>query len=155
MRVLHERPEIPRRNPLAYILAALVPYAGRLGSGIGFLLYVYVIGILAAIAIPAYQGYMVRTTLTETMRVTQPARDALTSYYMANKRQPESLESIGINENVATDITMSLGQGMNLTVQSTRGVLVFSPLLDKQGNLIWGCTGGPGLRAGQLPPDCR
>ena len=155
MRVLHEKPEIPRRNPFAYILAAFVPYAGRLGSGLGFFLYVYVIGVLAAIAIPAYQNYAVRATLAEAMAVSQPARDALTDYYIANGHQPDSLASVGISENVATGITLSLGQGMNLAVQSTRGALVFSPLLDKQGRLVWGCSGGPGVRAGQLPPGCQ
>jgi hypothetical protein len=155
IRVLHERSDIPRRNPFAYILAAFVPYAGKRGAGIGFLLYAYIIGVLAAIAIPAYQGYVARANLTAAMRVAQPARDALTIYYMANKRQPESLASIGINESAATGITMNLGQGMILTVQSARGALVFSPVLDKQGNLIWGCSGGPGVRPDQLPPDCR
>lgn len=155
IRVLHERANIPRRNPFAYILAAFVPYAGRRGAGIGFLLYVYVIGILAAIAIPAYQGYVVKATLTEAMRVAQPARDALTSYYMVNKRQPDSLESVGINESATTGITMSLGQGMILTVQTARGALVFSPALDKRGKVMWGCSGGPGVRANQLPSDCR
>ena len=154
IRVLDEHPDIPRRNPFAYILAAFVPYAGRHGSGVGLLLYIYVIGVLAAIVIPAYQSYVVRATLTQAVSVSQPARDALTSYYMANKRQPENLQSIGINENVAPGISMSLGQSMTLTVQSTHGALIFSPQTDSQGRLTWGCSHGAGVNANLLPPGC-
>ena len=60
VRVLDRTPEIPRRNPLAYLLAIFVPYAGRMGAGFGVLIYVYFVGIIAAIAIPAYQNYTVR-----------------------------------------------------------------------------------------------
>ena len=35
IRLLDKNPEIPRRNPLAYLLALFVPYAGRMGAGMG------------------------------------------------------------------------------------------------------------------------
>ena len=156
MRVLHEKPEIPGRNPFAYVLAAFVPYAGRLGSGLGVLLYVYVIGVLAAIAIPAYQDYTVRANLTASVSDSQHARDALVTYYLANKRVPESLSAAGIDQGAPNGVTMSLNpKGMILTVTSKGHSLVFTPKRDTQGSITWACSGGAGVRPAQLPPPCR
>lgn len=156
MRVLHEQPEIPGRNPFAYVLAAFVPYAGRLGSGIGLLLYVYVIGVLAAIAIPAYQNYTVRAGLTAAYSESLHARDELGSYYLANKRIPESLSAAGLAQNAPNGVTMSLNsKGMILTVTSKGRSLIFTPKRDSQGGIVWACGGGPGVGPGQLPPPCR
>jgi Zn-dependent protease with chaperone function len=156
MRVLHEKPEIPRRNPGAFVLAAFVPYAGKLGSGLGLLLYVYVIGVLAAIAIPAYQNYTVRATLTQIAGDSQHARDALASYYLENKRIPASLSSIGVDEFGSHGMTMSLNpRGMLLTVTSTRGSLIFTPSKTDDGRIVWSCRGGPEVKPPQLPLNCR
>jgi Zn-dependent protease with chaperone function/type II secretory pathway pseudopilin PulG len=157
MRVLHEQPDIPGRNPFAYVLAAFVPYAGKLGSGLGVLLYVYVIGMLAAIAIPAYQDYTVRADLTASVNSSQRARDALVSYYLANKQVPESLSVAGIDQSAPNAATMSLNpKGMVLTVTSKGHSLVFTPKQDGQGSITWTCSGGLGVsRPAQLPPACR
>ena len=45
----------PARHKLAYVLAAFIPYAGRLGGGFGFLILLYVVGVMAAIANPGLQ----------------------------------------------------------------------------------------------------
>jgi Zn-dependent protease with chaperone function len=156
MRVLHEKPNIPGRNPGAFVLAAFIPYAGKLGSGLGLLLYVYVIGVLAAIAIPAYQGYTIRAALTQTINDSQHARDALGSYYLGNKRIPASLASIGVDESGPHGMTMSLDtKGMLLTVKSMRGSLIFIPSMTDDGRIVWRCRGGPELKPAQLPLSCR
>lgn len=156
LRVLHEKPEIPRRNPFAYLLAIFVPYAGRLGSGLGVLIYVYVIGLLAAIAVPAYQDYTVRAQLTLAVNDSQPAREALAGYYLSSRQVPESLGAVGINESTAHGVTMSLDrEGMVLTATSQGRSLVFTPKTDGKGGISWICSGGPGIKPTQLPPPCR
>jgi Zn-dependent protease with chaperone function len=155
LRVLYEDPQLPRRNPFAYVIAAFIPYSGKYGSGLGLLIYIYVIGVLAAIAIPAYKDYEVRTVLAAAVASSQPARDALASYYMINKKQPASLQSIGVSETVAPGISISLGEAMILTVTSPHGALVFSPVLTRQGRVSWGCSSASELRPAQLPASCR
>ena len=155
LRVLHENPEIPRRNPFAYVLAAFVPYSGRLGSGLGMLLYVYVIGVLAAVAIPAYKDYEVRAALSEAIDGSQSVRDALAKYYMANRTQPASLKSIGVSEAGSHGVTTSLGEAMTLTVRSARGTLVFRPVVTTEGRLVWSCSSETELRPSQLPASCH
>src|SRR5207342_1582050 len=84
IRVLDEKPQIPRRNFFAYLLALCVPYAGRVNAGVGMLLYVYLIGIFAAIAIPAYQDYQMRAKLTAVAFESESARERLAGYYLQN-----------------------------------------------------------------------
>jgi len=156
LRVLHEKPDLPARNPLAYVLAAFVPYAGKLGSGIGLLIYVYVIGVLAAIAIPAYQDYGVRAALTQAMNASQHARDTLSGSYQTTKQIPERLAAVGIDERGPNGLTMSVDpKNMVLTVESARGTLIFTPRADKQGRIFWVCSAGPEMRPAQLPTSCK
>ncbi len=155
IRVLHEQPNIPGRNPFAYLLAAFVPYAGRLGSGFGVLIYVYVIGILAAIAVPAYQDYTIRANLTVALNESQTARDGLAHYYLANKQIPASLNAAGIDASAPGGVTMSVDpKGMVLSVTVKGHSLLFTPHRDAQGNVVWACS-GPGLKPAQVPPGCR
>jgi type II secretory pathway pseudopilin PulG len=156
VRVMDPNAAVPRRNAFAYLLALCVPYAGRLGGGFGFLILVYLIFVLAAVAIPAYHDYQARAALSVALSGTQPARDALTQYYLRNGKIPESLEAAGIDPQLPGGAQLSLDvQNMALTVSVTQGELVLTPRKDAQGRIIWGCTHGEGLRPNQVPPMCR
>src|SRR5258708_26628875 len=54
------------------------------------LLGVMVIGIIAAVAIPAYQDFTVRAKVSEGIMGTMPWRDAVAEYYAKTKRAPAS-----------------------------------------------------------------
>ena len=156
MRVLEQNPQVPRRNPLAYLLAAFVPYAGKVGAGIGFLLYVYFIGLTAAVAIPAYQNYTVRTALVTAMTASDPARTALAAYYETNKQVPASLDAAGIPSALPNGVELRLDtKGMILHVTAKIGELLFVPKLDDQGRVYWTCRPGAGLRPEIVPISCR
>jgi Zn-dependent protease with chaperone function/type II secretory pathway pseudopilin PulG len=156
IRMLDESPQIPSRNPFAYLLAVFVPYAGRMGAGFGMLMYVYLIGVLAAIAIPAYQDYTVRAVLALAEAESQPARQQLVEYYQARKNIPDSLGEAGVADQLPNGVQLSLNsKGMILTVHSKRGELVFTPRRSSEGQITWGCTGGTGVKPQQLPPACR
>lgn len=154
-RISSEGAATPGRNPFAYLFAIFVPFGGRLGGGFSFLILVYIIGIVAAIAIPAYKDYTVRAKLTAVVIESQPTRDKLTAYYLSNHTVPDSLESAGVEAKLADGSPVSLDpKGMSLTVTTKEGELVFVPS-NARGRIIWTCTNGQGLKPAQLPPSCK
>jgi type II secretory pathway pseudopilin PulG len=155
-RVINRDAPLPSRNPLAYLPAAIVPYAGRLGGGFGLLILVYIVAVLAAIAVPAYQDYTIRAKLTPVIAGSQPAREALTRYFETNQKVPASLEQAGVAAQLPDGAPLALDpHKMLLTVTTKMGVLVFVPSTDPHGRIIWSCRNGEGLKPSQLPPACR
>jgi type II secretory pathway pseudopilin PulG len=155
LRILNPAAGEPARNGLAYLPAALVPYAGRLGGFFGFVILVYILGVLAAVALPAYQGYVVRAKLTGAVMASQPARQALADFYKRTEKAPQTLEEAGLSPRLNDGSTLSLdAESMVLTVSTPKGDLVFTPNPDDQGRVTWSCEGAGDLPAAQVPPAC-
>jgi len=155
-RVMDTGASMPPRSGFAYLLAVFIPYAGRLGAGFGSLMLVYIVGVLAAVALPAYQDYTVRAKVSTAMIGSQGAREALGNYYQSNKKIPESLSIAGIPPQLADGTRLQLDpKQMVLTVSTKQGELVFIPAADAEGRITWSCTNGAGLKPTQLPPSCR
>jgi Zn-dependent protease with chaperone function/Tfp pilus assembly major pilin PilA len=154
-RMTSERVAAPARNPFAYILALFVPFGGRLGGGFSFLIMVYIVGVLAAVAIPAYKDYTLRAKLATVAMASEPMREKLAAYYLSSHRIPDSLDTAGIEAQLADGSSLSLDpKGMTLTVKTKHGDLVFVPS-DVHGRIVWTCTNGEGLKPTQLPLSCR
>lgn len=155
-RVMDTEAPMPRRNRFAYLLALVIPYAGRLGGGFGLLIMVYIVGMLAAIAIPAYQDYTVRAKVSTAISGSQDAREALGNYFQSNRKVPESLDAAGVRSQLADGSSLSLDpKEMVLTVGTQHGELIFTPSIGANGRIVWSCTNGEGLKPTQLPPECR
>jgi Zn-dependent protease with chaperone function/type II secretory pathway pseudopilin PulG len=147
---------VPSRNPFSYLLAIFVPYGGRMGGGFSFLIMVYIVGVLAAVALPAYQDYTMRAKLTVTMMSTEPVREKLAAYYLANHKVPDSLEAVGLEPQLADGSPVLLDpKSMLLTVRLKQGELIFVPSADADGQIRWTCANGQGIKPGQLPMSCR
>jgi len=155
-RVVDPNAPLPKRNGLAYLLAMFIPFAGRLGAGFGFLVLVYIVFILAAIAVPAYHDYTVRTQAGVAVSGALPTLDALGDYYETNKTVPDSLDDAGIASTRSSGAELALDtENMELTLIVGKGEIVFTPTLDDEGNVSWTCTNGEGMTPAQLPPNCR
>jgi Zn-dependent protease with chaperone function len=155
-RILDPNARLPSRNPLAYVLALIVPFAGRLGPGFATLILVYIVAVLAAIAIPAYRDYTIRAELTGALNESQPALDTLARYYEENQEIPESLEAAGLPEELPGGSLLTLdSENMTLTVGAPNGELVFSPAKSRDDRIIWGCEAGEGTKAQHVPPGCQ
>lgn len=155
-RVMNTGAPMPSRNGLSYLFAAFIPYAGRLGAGFGFLMLVYIVGVMAAVAIPAYHDYTVKAKVSAAVISSQPMREALGNYYLSNQKIPESLDVAGIPSQLADGTGLSLDpKHMVLTVGTKEGEIIFTPKVDDQGRITWGCTNGEGLKPTQLPKSCH
>lgn len=155
-RVMDTGAVMPRRNGFAYLLAFFVPYAGRMGGLFGMLMLVYVVGIMAAVALPAYQDYTIRAMLTAAVIETQGARDAIGSHYETKEEIPASLQALGLSPELPDGTQLALDpDDMVLSVTTKRGELVFTPTIDAAGHVVWSCTNGEGVKRKQLPGNCR
>ncbi|MBY0237645.1 MAG: M48 family metalloprotease [Burkholderiaceae bacterium] len=156
LRALDAAASVPRRNPLAYVMAAFVPFAGRLGAGFGLLILVYVVGVLAAVAIPAYQDYSSKAGLTSALQQSQTTRTGLAQYYEKNEQVPDSLAEVGLADQLADGSRLSLNsQNMVLSVQTKHGELKFVPRVSEQNVITWECVGGASVPAKRLPSTCK
>jgi Zn-dependent protease with chaperone function/type II secretory pathway pseudopilin PulG len=155
-RIMGDEASVPGRNFFSYLVALFFPYAGRLGAGFGFLIMVYIVGVLAAVAIPAYQDYTAKAKVSTAIAGSAAARMALADYYKSNEQVPESLEALGVPAQLPDGTRLSLdSQQMVLTVSTEKGDLIYTPSLDADGGITWECSPGEGLKPSQLPSECR
>ena len=156
-RVMDPQVQPPGRHPLAFLPALFVPYAGRMGAGFGMLMLVYIVGVLAAVAIPAYQDYTVKAQLTGAMLSSQGARRTIASYYEANQAIAASLAAAGVEAGAADGSQLELGAADMVLIVTTRRKqqLVFRPHKGAAGHIAWQCAAGDGIKPNQLPRDCR
>lgn len=81
---------------------------------IELMIVVAIIGILAAIALPAYQDYTIRAKVTEGIGFANAARTAISEYYLTNNDFPSQAEA-----GVADATTADIVQGVTVTRTST------------------------------------
>ena len=155
-RVLHPEAALPKRNVFAGVLAAFTPYVGPGGGAAGLIVVFALVGILAAVALPAYHDYTVRAGVAGAYLASEPARRKISDYYAAHHEAPKSLEEAGVPERLADGSTLSLDADSSvLTVDTPSGQLVLSPQEGPEDTLLWQCSPGDGLSLAQVPGICK
>jgi type IV pilus assembly protein PilA len=81
---------------------------------IELMIVVAIIGILAAIALPAYQDYTIRAKVTEGIGFANAARTAISEFYLTNNDFPNQTQA-GVANATTTDIV----QGVTVTRLTT------------------------------------
>jgi Zn-dependent protease with chaperone function len=150
----------PSRNPFAWVLAIFIPRLGLGGSAASMLVFVAIIGILAAIAIPAYQDYITRSKLMEVVNMGDIASGAVAEYYNQNKAIPKTIEQAGFNmvSPAVRQVSVNPQTGVvSLTVGFSPyegKSLSFVPSLDANKRIKWRCA-SEDIPAKVLPARCR
>jgi len=153
--------EQPGRHGLAYLLALFVPRLGVGGAG-SLLAVLALIGVLAAVALPAYQDYTTRARMAQVVGVGQDATAAVERYFYAHGSAPATLEQAGYAmadpNHVVQNITVDAANGAVHVFPADlnyRGkAIAFTPSLDENKRVAWRC-GSDGIPARLLPADCR
>jgi type IV pilus assembly protein PilA len=138
---------------------------------IELMIVVAIIAILAAIAIPAYQNYLIRTQVSEGMTLADGAKTSMTEYYSNYGAWPPSNVSAGLagagsiigtyvsSVNVATTqgkITVAYNMPKTNEAIKTK-LLVLSAYSKGGGSTAWSCdaTAGTTIDPKYLPASCR
>ena len=154
--------EQPSRHGLAYLLALCVPRLGVAGGAGGMLMMVALVGILAAVAIPAYDDYVQRARLAQAVGVGHDATAAVERYIYAKGKSPATLEQAGFAladpGHAVRDISVDSESGAVRVYPSAPALrgksIAFTLTLDDNKKLAWHC-GSDDIPARQLPPECR
>lgn len=153
----------PRRNIFAWLLSVFVPRLGAGGGIVSLMMTVAIIGILAAVAIPAYQEYVERARYNDAYSSAVLVQQRVTEYVVQNQEWPATLidlgyESASINN---VDKRFEIGvyeEGMVAAeVGTTKTGETMYIVLDPEiveGELNWVCY-GENVLVKHLPANCK
>ena len=136
---------------------------------IELMIVVAIIGILAAIAIPAYQDYTIRAKVTELINAAGVCKTSVAEYYQTKGVLPPDITTSGCSTtgtaNSAPPVVTAAGIKVtaigNLATQLGAGVdFGYVPTIAAAGQPItaWDCTAANGLTKitpKYLPASCR
>lgn len=132
---------------------------------IELMITVAIVGILAAVALPAYQNYTIRAQVSEGFTLSGGVQTAVAENFAQKGTFPTSLTDVGITtapEGKYTD-NVDLGAGGVITVtygadantKITGGTVILTPIDDGEGNIHWGCTtDGTLVTVAYVPSSC-
>lgn len=136
---------------------------------IELMIVVAIIAILAAIAIPAYQNYLIRSQVSEGAVLTDGAKTALSEYYSNTGKFPSTNASAGLA--TATSITGKYVANVNIGTNpgiieavfnsstanaAIQGKMFALSAITSSGSVAWNCKGGKtSIDPKYLPSSCR
>ena|SRR5690554_1335290 len=132
---------------------------------IELMIVVAIIGILAAVALPAYQDYTARSQMSEALSLASGARTAVTEFYTNEGQFPSNNTSAGLAQaaqiagKYVASVTVSGGtitSKMQATgvSQGIQGKTMVLSAMTSAGSVDWVCKSGD-VDDKYLPTSCR
>ena len=131
---------------------------------IELMIVVAIIGILAAIALPAYQDYTARAQMSEAMVLADGQKGAVTEFYADRGVMPANNAAAGISAasdisgkyvasvNIASGVITSTVRDQNVAAGIAGTNLVLTPRATS-GSMHWTCTSSASAK--YIPAACR
>jgi type IV pilus assembly protein PilA len=130
---------------------------------IELMIVIAIIGILAAIAVPAYQDYTIRAKIGEGLALASAAKTGMSEYFSARGAWPADNDGAGIapSGSITGDYVRSVAVASNVITVTYTGTLdtdldgstLTLTGTDNSGSYSWECQSSiPGR---YLPPACK
>jgi type IV pilus assembly protein PilA len=134
---------------------------------IELMIVVAIIGILAAIAIPAYQDYTIRSQVTEGMTLAGDLKASIAEYTAQVGEWPPSMIELGLGSGAAgtdksgryveavdvADGTITITYGRDANAAIDQEFLSFRPLVNINQDIVWVCGRADDPTNLATPPD--
>ncbi len=128
---------------------------------IELMIVIAIIGILAAVALPAYQNYTVRAKASELILAASAGKQLITEYAILNNALPDSADltvpdiATGMVESVAmadAGVLTVTGNATALGIGTETLEVVMTPTLNAGGSVTWVCSSGASV---YMPASCQ
>jgi type IV pilus assembly protein PilA len=129
---------------------------------IELMIVIAILGILLAIAIPAYNDYTIRARVSEGLNVAASAKTAVSETRLSGNSFPSTNAAAGLPATIASTYVTSVvvsGNGQitityrNIDPQVNGSTIILEPTF-ATGTVRWTCTGGT-VAARFRPQNCR
>lgn len=128
---------------------------------IELMIVVAIVAILAAIALPAYQDYVVRSRVAEALSLVSAAKTTVAENAASGRPFASGYTPPAATANVASVVIGATGIiTATTTTQAGNGTIIFTPNpalvagTPPTDRITWTCTGGT-LQAKYRPAECR
>jgi len=132
---------------------------------IELMIVVAIIGLLSALAIPAYTDYAIRAQISEGLQLAGSAKAAITEYYQNQSLFPTDNTQAGLEapgsitgkyvDSVSVNGAVILVQYGNDANSQINGQTVTLTAVDNLGSVSWVCATGGFIQLKHLPRVCR
>jgi len=128
---------------------------------IELMIVIAIIGILAAVALPAYQNYTVRAKASELILAASAGKQLITEYAILNNALPNTADltvpdiATGMVASVVNEdagVLTITGNSDELGIGEETLVVTLTPTLNAGGSVTWVCSSGASV---YMPASCQ